>query len=252
MSLTVGNDVALAFVLVFARAAGVTMALPSLLGVSMPVQWRVLLAALLAASLMPLASVAMPAAPGMLPIAILVIRELGIGVVLSFAASVVVGAVATAGDVIGASMELNTGPILRGPVEAPSTLSDGLGAFAAILFFVAGFHRALLLGLGQSLVAAPLGSLTMPDPHQMLVLGGRVFILALEIGLPVLVPLFVLALAQGVIARLAPQVNILFAAPAAIVMAGLLLLGLDSLGIGNSILRAWSSVMGDALRWVNG
>ena len=42
-----------------------------------------------------------------------------------------------------------------------------------------------------------------------------------------MVPLFVLSIAQGVIARLAPQVNILIAAPAAIVMAGLVLLGLD-------------------------
>jgi flagellar biosynthetic protein FliR len=252
MTLSIGNELALAFTLLLARAASVTMALPSLLGVSIPVQVRTLLALLLAGSLMPLASVAMPEAPGMLPIVILVVREIAIGIGLSFAAAVVVGAVATAGDLIGAGMELNTGAILRGTVVAPNALADGLGALAAILFFIGGFHRALLLGLGESLAAAPLGSLAIPDPHQMLALGGRVFILALEVGLPVMVPLFVLALAQGVIARLAPQVNILLAAPAAIIMAGLALLALDALGIGSGILRAWSSVMGDALRWVNG
>ena len=58
------------------------------------------------------------------------------------------------------------------------------------------------------------------------------FALALGLGLPVMVPLFVLSIAQGVIARLAPQVNILIAAPAAIVIAGLVLLGLDATGFG--------------------
>jgi flagellar biosynthetic protein FliR len=252
VNLTIGNDLALAFALLLARTGGVTMALPSLLGVAMPVRVRILLAVLLAGALMPLASVTMPAAAGVLPIAILLARELAIGAGLSFAAAVVVGAVMTAGDAIGASMELNTGAILRGAVQAPNALADGLGALAGLLFFVGGFHRALLLGLGASVAVAPLGSLAIPDPHQMVALAGRVFVLALEIGLPVMVPLFVLAIAQGVIARLAPQVNILIAAPAAIIAAGLVLLALDALGLGSGILRAWSSVMSEALRWVHG
>ena len=45
MNLTIGNDVALAFGLLFARTAGVMSALPALLGVSMPVRIRLLLAA---------------------------------------------------------------------------------------------------------------------------------------------------------------------------------------------------------------
>ena len=40
MNLTIGNDVALAFGLLFARAGGVMSALPTLLGVSMPVRIR--------------------------------------------------------------------------------------------------------------------------------------------------------------------------------------------------------------------
>ena len=67
-----------------------------------------------------------------------------------------------------------------------------------------------------------------------------------------MVPLFVLSLAQGVIARLAPQVNILIAAPAAMVMAGLVLLGLDAAGLGAGIMRAWTSVMMQSMGWLNG
>jgi flagellar biosynthetic protein FliR len=244
--------VALAFGLLFARTGGVMGALPALLGVSMPVRIRLILAALIAAALMPLAAVTMPAVMGIAPIVILVVRELTIGLTLSFAAAIVVGAVMTAGSVIGGSMELNSGAVLRANIEAPNALSDGFGALAALLFFVGGFHRMLILALAHSLSVAPLGVLSLPDPHHLVSLGGRIFALGLALSFPVLVPLFVLSIAQGVIARLAPQVNILIAAPAAMVMAGLVLLGLDAAGLGAGIMRAWSSVMTQSMGWLNG
>ncbi len=84
-------------------------------------------------------------------------------------------------------------------------------------------------------------------------LGGRIFAIALGLSFPVLVPLFVLSIAQGRNrSALAPQVNILVAAPAAILMAGLVLLGLDSAGLGARIMRAWTSVMTQSMEWLNG
>lgn len=251
LNLTIGNDAALAYGLLFARAAGVVMALPTLLGVAIPIKVRMALSMLIAAALMPMASVAAPAG-GILSIAILVVRELAIGATLSFAAALVVGAVTAVGDVVGAGMELSSGAVLRGVVQEPNVLADGMGVLAGVLFFIGGFHRVLLLALGRSLVVAPLGRIGVPDPHSMIALAGRMFVLALEIGLPLMVPLFVLGLAQGVVARLAPQVNILVAAPAAIVLAGLTLLGLDAMGFGVGVMRAWSSVMTQATGWLNG
>jgi flagellar biosynthetic protein FliR len=252
MNLTVGNDTALAFGLLLTRSAGVIAALPKLLGVALPIRIRVVLAALIAAALMPSASVALPTASGILPIAVMLVRELAIGLMLSFAAAVVVGAVMTAGSVIGGSMELNSGAILRANIESPNLMADGLGALSALLFFIGGFHRMLIGALAHSLVAFPLGMLVLPDPHTMLSLSGRLFALALGLAFPVMVPLFVLAIAQGVIARLAPQVNILVAAPAAIVTAGLALLAIDATGLGAGMMRIWSSVMSQSIGWLNG
>ena len=96
MTLTIGNDLALAFGLLLARAGGVMSALPALLGVSIPIRIRLMLAAVIAAALMPLAGVTMPAAAGIAPMVILVVRELAIGLTLAFAAAIVVGAVMTA------------------------------------------------------------------------------------------------------------------------------------------------------------
>jgi len=252
ITLNVGNDAALAFGLLFARTGCVIAALPLLLGVSMPIRIRALLAATIAAALMPMASVAMPAASGPLPIAMMLLRELALGLTLSFAAAIVVGAVMTAGSVIGGSMELNSGAILRADVESPNLLSDGLGAMAALLFFVGGFHRMLIGALAHSLGAFPLGALALPDPSMLIRMSGRLFALALGLAFPLMVPLFVLSIAQGVIARLAPQVNILTAAPAAIVIAGLVLLALDASGIAGGMMRMWTSLMTESMGWLHG
>ena len=149
-------------------------------------------------------------------------------------------------------MEMNTGSVLRAHVEAPNPIADGMSAFAALLFFIGGFHRILILGVAHSLSAAPLGSLSFPDPHQLIHTGGEMFALALGLGLPMMVPLFVLSIAQGAIARLAPQVNILVAAPAAMVMAGLFLLMLDASALGAGILRAWNSMLTESMVRLNG
>jgi flagellar biosynthesis protein FliR len=238
MKITIGSEIALCFVLVFARVGAVMVAMPQMLGVAIPVKLRVLLAMLLAGALMTETTVAVPAADGLLPVVILVCRELAIGVVLAFVTAVVVGAVLMVGDLFGTAMELHNGGILRGVIATPNVVADGLGTFAALVFFVGGFHRALFLGLARSL--------------RMIPAGGRLFIIALQLALPLLAPLLILVVAQGVMARLAPQINILVAAPAAIALAGLALLGLDSLGLAWGMTRAWSSMMGEALRFLNG
>ena len=252
MNVNVGDDLALAFVLLFARCSGLTVALPTVLGVAIPVRIRVLLSTLLAGSLMPLAKVALPAAGGTLPMALMLVRELAVGTTLAFAAAIVIGAVLTVGDVLGNSMELHGGAILRGSMQLPNVLGDTLGGLAGMLFFIAGFHRTLLLGLGRSLRMAPLGVVALPGVRSTLAMSGRIFVLALELALPVLIPLFIMSLAQGVLARLAPQLNMLMVAPAAIVIAGLVLLLMDSHGLMIGMVRAWEVMIDQALSWTNG
>jgi len=252
MNLTVGNDVALAFALCFTRCAAVMMALPMMIGIAIPVRVRMLLAALIAAALMPAARLAAPVDSGPPAIALMVVREIAVGLVLSFAGAVVVGAVTMVGELIGNGMELNSGGLLRGAIAMPNALADGLATLTAIVFFLAGFHRALLLALAKSFTAAPLGAPSLPGLSAMVTLGGHMFTIALELGLPLMIPLFVLSLAQGVIARLAPQINVLIAAPAAILLAGLTLLALDTSGLAGGIVRVWWSVMNQSFGWVNG
>ncbi len=252
MNISVADDLALAFGLLFARCCGMLLVLPAMIGAAVPVRVRVLLSVLLAGSLMPMAKVSLPLFGGAFAVGFMVLRELAVGVILAFAGAIVVGAVLMMGDTVGSSMELHSGGILRGLVQTPNVLGDALATLAGVLFFIAGFHRTLLLALGRSLAVAPLGVAALPGLHDMIAAGGQIFPLALELALPILIPLFILGLAQGVLARLAPQVNMLMAAPAAIVLAGLVLLLMDSHGLAIGITRAWGAVVERALGWMNG
>jgi flagellar biosynthetic protein FliR len=252
MHFEIGNEIALAYGLLLARTAAVVVALPPMLGVAIPVRVRAMLSAILAGSLMPAAAVAMPAAPGIIPIAILLAREVCVGAVLAFAVAIVSGAVIMVGDLAGAGMELNSGSLLRGSIAMPNHVADAMGTLAGLLFFVGGFHRQLLIALARSISIVPLGRIEIPAVGSILGLSERLFILALQIGFPIVVPLFVLAAAQGVIARVAPQVNILVAAPAAIALAGLTFLALDSTGLARSIDRAWAESLSVAMGWLDG
>ena len=252
MKISIGSDAALCFVLVFARVGAVMLAMPQMLGVGIPLKLRFLLGMLLAGALMVRARVILPTVTGTIPIAILVVREVAIGMSLAFVTALVVGAVLMAGDLFGTSMELNSGGILRGSVETPNVLADGLGTLAGLIFFIGGFHRAILMGLARSIDVMPLGVTVLPPVSTMIAAGGRLFIIALQLALPLAVPLLIIALAQGVVVRLAPHINVLVAAPAAIVLAGLVLLGLDSVGLAWGITRAWSSMMALTLGVLDG
>jgi flagellar biosynthesis protein FliR len=252
MNVSIDSEAAFCFVLVFARVGAVMLAMPQMLGVGIPLKLRLLLGMLLAGALMTHASVPMPSVDALIPGAILLGREIVVGIVLAFVSAVVVGAVLMAGDLFGTSMELNSGGILRGVVATPNVLADGLGTLAGLIFFVGGFHRVLFMSLARSLEVIPLGRPTLPEVTTMIATGGRLFVIAVELALPLMVPLSIVVVAQGAIARLAPQVNVLVAAPAAIALAGLVLLGLDSLGLAWGITRLWSSMTAQALGLLNG
>ncbi|GEM_PF-1543853 len=259
MTLSFADDAALAFALLFARASGMTMALPSMLGVKVPVRMRLLLAALLASALMPIARVAKPAYRTSTEIIGLTMgAELVTGALLAFFASLIGGAVLVAAETIAGAMELSSGPILRqlsplgGLATLPSPLADGINALAVMLFFVAGLHRALIFALGASVEVTPLGALASPSKALLLRASAEMFSLALNIALPLLVPLLLLGLTQGVLSRFAPQMNLLMAGPSAMILAGLELMLLYSGKLGVGLMQVWERAVGLVLALVHG
>jgi flagellar biosynthetic protein FliR len=238
-------------ILLFARAGTLMLALPSMIGVAVPVRVRLLFAALLAVVLTassPLRSWS-SSDSAMLPYAML--REIAIGLMLSFSAALVMGAVGMAGELVGAQIELSAAEILRAPVGI-SVLGDAFMALAAFIFFGSGLQRALVYALARSVQVLPAGAVTVPSVEGLILGAGAAFLIGVSIALPLLIPLLMLAVAQGVLSRFAPQINLLVAAPAAMVMAGMMLVMTDASALVFRIDRAWTEAMLATVRMING
>ncbi len=141
----------------------------------------------------------------------LVVQQMLIGLSIGFAVRIVFAAVEFAGEVVGLQMGLNFASFFDPISASQSTATARLfGTMVAFLFVVINGHLTVIAAVTQSLVAFPVDAEPMAflkavKPH---VWGAQIFELGLWIALPLVAMLLFVNLVMGVIARVAPQVNI--------------------------------------------
>ena len=138
-------------------------------------------------------------------------REVFIGITISFIVRIIFVSVSLAGDIIA----LQTGfafarfmdPFTMTQV---SVLEQIKNLLAIMIFFAIDAHYILLQALSTSLKVLPLGGATLKEPLLNYIIGAtaRVFSLGFKIGAPIIVALFLVELAFGMLARMIPQVNV--------------------------------------------
>jgi flagellar biosynthetic protein FliR len=161
---------------------------------------------------------AQPSLPEMPAIAInsaqsvmVVVQQVLIGVTLGFAARVIFAAIEFAGEIVGLQMGLNFASFFDPLMGTQSTaVSRFYGTCAAWLFVVMNGHLLITAAVVQSFTTFPVG----PDPMTVIktlqpqVWGAEVFKLGLWISLPVVAMLTLVNMVMGLIARVAPQMNV--------------------------------------------
>jgi flagellar biosynthetic protein FliR len=161
---------------------------------------------------------AQPSLPEMPAIAItspqsvmVVLQQVLIGVTLGFAARVIFAAIEFAGEIVGLQMGLNFASFFDPLMGTQSTaVSRFYGTCAAWLFVVMNGHLLITAAVVQSFTTFPVG----PDPMTVIrtlqpqVWGAEVFKLGLWISLPVVAMLTLVNMVMGLIARVAPQMNV--------------------------------------------
>lgn len=134
-----------------------------------------------------------------------------IGVSLGFVVRLYFAAFEAAGAVIDFASGLSIGAVydpLSGNQNAPVARFYGLTA--AVLLFAGGGHLIILSGYLRSFQAAPLSGPTLDQLGFTLLQGlGVFFVAALEIALPIAGVLVVTEIGLALLARAAPQANIL-------------------------------------------
>jgi flagellar biosynthetic protein FliR len=150
-----------------------------------------------------------------------------VGVALGFVIRLYFVAFEVAGSFIDFASGLSIGAVydpLSGSQNAP--IARFYGLMATVLLFVGGGHLLILNGYMRSFDAAPLSGPTLDQLGSVLVGGlGVFFVAALEIAFPIAAVLLITEIGLALLARAAPQANVLMLGLTAKALVLVLLLG---------------------------
>jgi flagellar biosynthetic protein FliR len=231
---------AFAFILVLCRCGAAVMLMPGLGEDDPPATLRVALALTLAALLTPVEAHALPAMPGgVAPLTGMLAAELLIGGVLGWLARLWSLALSMAAQVIALMIGLSSVLVPDAVLGAQaSPIGKLFGMAAPVVILSSGLYALPLMALGGSYTVFPAGVLVPPGDLAEVALRDVTgsFALALRLASPFILVSIVWQVAQGLLSRLVPQLQIYFAALPAQVLGGLLLLAL----LAQPMLRAWT------------
>lgn len=155
------------------------------------------------------------------------VKEIITGVIIGFMLNFVFYGIQFAGSLMSFSMELSMAETLN-PVDGSSTnLIGEIYYFAGLLLlFLINGHYYIISGLVYSFSVIHLGKFTVNGPVYELLIryAGAVFVIAVKIASPVLVSFFLVYLAEGILTRVVPQMQVFFVTQPLIMGLGIFLL----------------------------
>jgi flagellar biosynthetic protein FliR len=200
-----------AFMFPLARILALLASAPVFNNAAMPAMIRL-------ASGLAITIVLAPALPSMPPLppgswsGLLVLAEqILIGLLMGFTLRIIFTAVDIAGDLIGLQMSLSFA-MLYDPQNGAQTpvLSEFLGLFVTLIFLAMNGHLLTLSVLAESFRLLPVATTPIQADSMMALIrwSSILFSAGLLLALPLIAALLIANLAMGVLARVAPQLNI--------------------------------------------
>ncbi|MEO7191690.1 MAG: flagellar biosynthetic protein FliR [Vicinamibacterales bacterium] len=204
---------------------GVLVMGTSLLGAGhAPAPVRIGLTVLLALVLVPF--VVLPLNLSVGELAIVIVRELAIGLALTMAIQILLAGAEFAGHFAGYQIGLSLGSLIDPQSGVRNNVLAILYAnVVLVICFASNMHHQLLRALAESYQRLPVGlgglptdSLTTSVAHML----GNVFVIGVRIAAPVIMVLLLVELALGLLARVAPSLNVTTAGAPIRAIVGLL------------------------------
>lgn len=141
------------------------------------------------------------------------VKEVLAGLIIGFMLQFVFYAVNYAGTLIGFDMMLNMAEVFNPYEDVQSNIIGEMLYYGALMIFILiNGHHYLIQSLNYSFKVIQIGSFSVAEPlHLYLVkLTANVFVLAVKIASPILVSFFLVHIAEGIIARMIPQMQVFF------------------------------------------
>lgn len=201
------------FLLALFRISGIVMVAPIFGSPAVPARVKACLSLVLAVLFFPL--VGRPAAPASSELgiyALAVLQELGVGLLIGFAASLLFFAVQFGGQLIDQELGLMLANVID-PIsnEMVSVVGQLKLFLAALVYLLLNGHHFLLSAMGESFASIPIAGFALTDAVALRVsdaLVGDVFRMAVQIAAPAMATLFLVTVAMAFLARVVPEMNI--------------------------------------------
>jgi flagellar biosynthetic protein FliR len=216
-----------AFVLVLARVGGLFVFAPFFSSRLIPVPVKLACGAGLALTLAPLATEGKTITSDGLAVAGLVVKEMAVGLALSFAIGALVAAVQAAAGLLDAVVGFSFAAIVDPITNLQNAiLGQFYSMFAVMVLITTGGDHFIVEGMAASYRVVPLDAYPSLDTLTSLAMRGfaGVFVMGLEIIAPVLIALVVVDAAFALVTRAVPQMNVFVVGLPAKIVAGFVVL----------------------------
>jgi flagellar biosynthetic protein FliR len=245
MKFTVLLQDVLVFLAVFLRVGIAVSVFPFFRSVEIPTTFKALMVFFVTLIFyLPLASHIAPIPTDPILMGGIIIQELLFGILLSFSLLLVLGAFELAGEIISFQMGFGFAQVADPLTGVQITLvSRFLQFFATLLFFAIDGHHFIITAVYKSFDSFPIGSLfdisIEPLAPRLIHLSAICLTLAVKISAPIIIVLFLTEVGMGLIAKFAPQINILVVGFAVTILVGIFFAYLAVGGWGEVVSRAF-------------
>lgn len=200
-----------AFLFPLARIMGVLASAPVFSNAAQPRRIRLMIGLVITIALVPVLPPMPQIAPGSWAGLAVIVQQVLIGVLLGFTLRIAFTAIDVAGELIGMQMGLSFA-VFYDPQNAGQTpvLAEFLGLITTLIFLAMNGHLLMLSVLTESFSLLPVGSSPIGSGGFTVLLAwsSTLFSSGLLLALPLITALLIANLAMGVLARVAPQLNI--------------------------------------------
>ena len=202
------------FMLVFARVSMVIAVVPIFGSTNVPVPIKIGLSLFI--SLITYTIIDQSVVPQNLPLLgllILILKEGIVGLMFGFVTGIMFFAIQFAGHFISFQMGFAMVQLIDPQSqERVPIIGQFYFIMTILIFLLINGHHLVLSALGESFNLVPIGSgmINKELTDSLILLGGKVFTLAMKISSPILATLYLTDVMMGIIARTVPKMNIFF------------------------------------------
>jgi flagellar biosynthetic protein FliR len=219
------------FVLIMMRVAPILFLMPLLSSATLPTLLKISFTLAVSLVLLPVVKIDarhFPSDP--YQFGTFMAAELMIGFILGLSVKLIFAGVQLAGEFVGYQMGLAMANILDPESGMDTTLIAQFYYLVSLLIFLSiDGHHWFIRALFQSFSALSPGEIYLkPGLYQHLIhLSGKMFVIAIKLGAPIMAVMILTQIGLGMIAKLVPQVNVLIASFPLTICLGLVFLGLS-------------------------